>query len=170
MEHPVSGIEKLCKVDRAKAKIGRYMNFQTFFGIVMLLKMFVSKILAHRRLWYFKTTKILQKWLQVWFMLLHLALVWNVRTKCIGTHSAPPHIFRPSCGSANCWAEKTLHELSQCCYEIGASIQVYYYHYYILMPIRLWCLKEQLKTVPKVSFAFSKSTERKHRSNSLKAR
>ena len=48
MEHPVSGIENLCKVDRAKAKIGRYMNFQMFFGIVMLLKMSMSKILAHK--------------------------------------------------------------------------------------------------------------------------
>ena len=52
-------------------------------GIFMLLQLSVSKILAHRRLWYFKTTKILQKWLQTWFVLLHLALVWNVRIKTI---------------------------------------------------------------------------------------
>ena len=30
---------------------------------------------------------------------------------------------------------------------------MYYYHYYILMPIRLWCLKEQLKKVAKVPSA-----------------
>ena len=32
--------------------------YLAFFGIFMLLQMSVSKILAHRRLWYFKTTKI----------------------------------------------------------------------------------------------------------------
>ena len=62
--------------------------YLAFFGIFMLLQMSVSKILAHRRLWYFKTTKILQKWLQTWFILLHLALVWNVRVKSIWTYSA----------------------------------------------------------------------------------
>ena len=42
----------------------------------------------NRCLWYFKTTKMLQKCLQTWFILLHLALVWNVRIKSIWTHSA----------------------------------------------------------------------------------
>ena len=51
----------------------------------MHLEMTLSKILAHRRLWYFKTTKILQKWLQTWFILLHMVLVWNVRVKSIWT-------------------------------------------------------------------------------------
>ena len=46
--------------------------YLAFFGIFMLLQMYVSKILAHRHLWYFKSTKILQKWLQTWFILLHL--------------------------------------------------------------------------------------------------
>ena len=32
--------------------------YLAFFGIFMLLEMSVSKILLHRRLWYFKTTKI----------------------------------------------------------------------------------------------------------------
>ena len=32
--------------------------YLAFFGIFMLLEMFVSKILCHRRLWYFRTTKI----------------------------------------------------------------------------------------------------------------
>ena len=36
--------------------------YWAFLGIFMLLQMSVSKILADRRLWYFKTTKILQKW------------------------------------------------------------------------------------------------------------
>jgi hypothetical protein len=35
--------------------------YLAFFEIFMLLQMSVSKILAHRRLRYFKTTKILQK-------------------------------------------------------------------------------------------------------------
>ena len=48
-------------------------------------KMFVS--MAHRRLWYFKTTKILQKWLQTWFILLRLVLASNVGVKSIWTHS-----------------------------------------------------------------------------------
>ena len=38
--------------------------YLAFFGIFMLLQMSVSKILAHRHLWYFKTTKILKKKLQ----------------------------------------------------------------------------------------------------------
>jgi hypothetical protein len=38
-----------------------------FFGIFMFLEMSVSKILALRRLWYRKTTKIWEKWLQTWF-------------------------------------------------------------------------------------------------------
>ena len=63
--------------------------YLAFFGIVMLLQISVSKILTHRHLCYFKATKILQKWLQTWFILLHLALVWNVRVKSIWTHSAP---------------------------------------------------------------------------------
>ena len=49
--------------------------YLVFFGIFMLLQMSVSKILAYRRLWYFKTTKILQKWLQTWFILLHFGLI-----------------------------------------------------------------------------------------------
>ena len=64
------------------------MVYLAFFGIFMLLQMSVSKILAHRCLWCFKTTKSLQKWLQTWFILLHLVLVWNVRVKSIWTHSA----------------------------------------------------------------------------------
>ena len=75
--------------------------YLAFFGIFMLLQMSVSKILAHRRLWYFKTTKILQKWLQTWFILLHLALVWNVHVKSIWTHSAPPP-FWAHCASCLC--------------------------------------------------------------------
>ena len=63
--------------------------YLVFSGIVMLLQMSVLKILAHRHLWYFKTTKILKKWLQTGFILLHLALVRNVRVKSIWTHSAP---------------------------------------------------------------------------------
>ena len=35
------------------------MVYLAFFGIFMLLQMSVSKILAHRRIWYFKTTKVL---------------------------------------------------------------------------------------------------------------
>ena len=61
--------------------------YWAFLGIFMLLQMSVSKILADRRLWYFKTTKNLQKWTQTWFILLHLVLVWNVRIKSIWTHS-----------------------------------------------------------------------------------
>ena len=37
---------------------------------------------------YFKTTRILQKWLQTLFILLHLVLVLNIRLKSIWTHSA----------------------------------------------------------------------------------
>ena len=59
----------------------------TFLGIFMLIQMCVSKILVHRLLWYFKTAKILQKWLQTWFILLHLALLWNVCVKSIWTNS-----------------------------------------------------------------------------------
>ena len=55
----------------------------------MHLEMSASKILADRHLWHFKTTKILQKWLQTWFTLLYLALVWNVHVKSIWTHSVP---------------------------------------------------------------------------------
>ena len=55
----------------------------------MHLEMSVSKILTHGHLWYFKTTKILQNWLQTCFILLHLALAWNVCIKSIWTHSAP---------------------------------------------------------------------------------
>ena len=55
--------------------------YLAFFGMFMLLQMSVSKILADRRLWYFKTTKNLQKWIQTWFILLHMVLVWNVRVK-----------------------------------------------------------------------------------------
>ena len=55
--------------------------YWAFLGIFMLLQMSVSKILADRRLWYFKTTKNLQKWIQTWFILLHLVLVWNVHVK-----------------------------------------------------------------------------------------
>ena len=55
--------------------------YWAFLGIFMLLQMSVSKILADRCLWYFKTTKNLQKWIQTWFILLHLVLVWNVRIK-----------------------------------------------------------------------------------------
>ena len=58
----------------------------------MHLEMSVSKILTHRHLWYFKTIK-LYKWLQTWFILLHLVLDWNVRVKSIWTHSAPPIPF-----------------------------------------------------------------------------
>ena len=36
---------------------------------------------------YFKTTRILQKWLQTLFILLHLVLVLNIRLKSIWTHS-----------------------------------------------------------------------------------
>ena len=61
--------------------------YLAFFGMFMLLQISVSKILTHRHLCYFKATKILQKWLQTWFILLHLALVWNVRVKSIWTHS-----------------------------------------------------------------------------------
>ena len=64
--------------------------YLAFFGIFMLLQMSVSKILANRRLWCFETTKILQKWLQTWFILLHLVLIWNVRIKSIWTQSAVP--------------------------------------------------------------------------------
>ena len=63
--------------------------YLAFFGILVLLLMSVSKILTHKRLWYFKTTKILRKLLQTWFILLHLLLVWNVCVKSIWTHSAP---------------------------------------------------------------------------------
>ena len=73
--------------------------YLAFFGIVMLLQMSVSKILAHRRLWYFKTTKILQKWLQTWFILLHLVLVWNVRVKSIWIHNRGGDNY--SCSSDN---------------------------------------------------------------------
>ena len=55
--------------------------YWAFLGIFMLLQMSVSKILADRRLWYFKTTKNLQKLIQTWFILLHMVLVWNVRVK-----------------------------------------------------------------------------------------
>ena len=55
--------------------------YWAFLGIFMLLQMSVSKILTDRRLWYFKTTKNLQKWIQTWFILLHMVLVWNVRVK-----------------------------------------------------------------------------------------
>jgi hypothetical protein len=75
--------------------------YLAFFGIFMLLQMSVSKILAHihRRLWYFKTTKILQKWLQTWFILLYLVVVWNVLVKSIWTHSAYNFdIFRRAVG------------------------------------------------------------------------
>ena len=58
------------------------------FWIFMLLQMSVSKILADRRLWYFITTKILYKWLQTWFILLHWLVVSNVPVKSIWTHSA----------------------------------------------------------------------------------
>ena len=63
--------------------------YLAFFGIFVLLLMSVSKILTHKRLWYFRTTKILLKLLQTWFILLHLLLVWNVCVKSIWTHSAP---------------------------------------------------------------------------------
>ena len=59
-----------------------------FLGYLSSYKCLCKKILAHSRLWYFKTTKSLQKWLQTWFILLHLVLVWNVRVKSIWTHSA----------------------------------------------------------------------------------
>ena len=63
---------------------------KSFLGeIFVLLQISVSKILAQSRLWCFKTTKILQKWLQTWFILFHLSLVWNVRVKSILSHSAP---------------------------------------------------------------------------------
>ena len=39
------------------------------------------------RVWYFKTTKNLQHWLQMWFILLHLSLASNVHVKSIWTHS-----------------------------------------------------------------------------------
>ena len=55
--------------------------YWAFLGIFMLLQMSVSKILADRFLWYFKTTKNLQKCIQTWFILLHMVLVWNVRVK-----------------------------------------------------------------------------------------
>ena len=79
--------------------MSHYLCIWPFFGIVMLLQMSVSKILSHRRLWYFKTTKILQKWLQTWFILLHLALVWNVRVKSIWIHSGGGDNY--SCSSEN---------------------------------------------------------------------
>ena len=79
--------------------INTYIKVVYFtFGIVMLLQRSVSKILSHRRLWYFKTTNILQKWFQTWFILLHLVLIWNVRVKSIWTHSAPLFLlFRQPC-------------------------------------------------------------------------
>ena len=55
--------------------------YWAFLGIFMLLQMSVSRILADRLLWYIKTTKNLQKWIQTWFILLHMVLVWNVRVK-----------------------------------------------------------------------------------------
>ena len=61
--------------------------YLAYFGIFMLLKLSVSNILAQGCLWYFKTTKILKKWLQTWFILLHLALASNFRVKSIWRHS-----------------------------------------------------------------------------------
>ena len=61
--------------------------YLAFSGIFMFLQMFVSKILAHRHLWYFRTAKLLQKILLTWFVLFHLVLVWNVHVKYIWTHS-----------------------------------------------------------------------------------
>ena len=49
--------------------------------------MSVSKILAHRYLWCFKTTKTWWRWLQTLFLLLHLVEAWCVRVKSISTHS-----------------------------------------------------------------------------------
>ena len=73
--------------------------YLAFFWIFMLLKMSGSKILAHRRPWYFKITKILQKWFWTWFILFYLVLVSNVHIKSIWTHSAPcPRIFRSTYG------------------------------------------------------------------------
>ena len=71
--------------------------YLAFFGMFMLLQISVSKILTHRHLCYFKATKILQKWLQTWFILLHLVLVWNVHVKSIWTHSGGdvPRRLRP---------------------------------------------------------------------------
>ena len=63
--------------------------YLAFFGIFMLLQMSLSKILAHRRLCYFKSNKLLQKLLQTWFILLQLAVISNVRIKSIWTHIAP---------------------------------------------------------------------------------
>ena len=62
--------------------------WNNIFGIFMLLQMFVPKMLTQGGLWYFKTTKILFNRLQTWFILLHLALAWNVLIKSIWTHSA----------------------------------------------------------------------------------
>ena len=55
------------------------MVYLAFFGIVMLLQMSVSKVLAQRRLWYFKTTKILQKWLQTCMIYI---VAFGVGLKC----------------------------------------------------------------------------------------
>ena len=65
-------------------------KYTTLMKIFMHLEMSVLNILAHWRVWYFKTIKILWKLLQTWFILLHLVLVWSVRIKSIWTHSAPP--------------------------------------------------------------------------------
>ena len=84
----------------------------------MHLEMFVSKILAHRHLWYFKTTKILQKWLQAWMLLLHLALGLKCPSKIhLNTQCPPPDLKTYNCSGitpvfpvlgANLWSNPKL--------------------------------------------------------------
>ena len=69
--------------------IPKKAKYAPLMWVFMHLKMSVSKILFHRRLWYFSTTKIWKKWLQTHFILLHLLLASNVLVKSIWTYSTP---------------------------------------------------------------------------------
>ena len=73
-------------ISRSK-NIPKDAKYTPLMLVFMHLKMSVSKILFHRRIWYFRTTKIWKKWLQKYLSLLHLVLALNVRIKSIWTHS-----------------------------------------------------------------------------------